>query len=85
MIISTPARKPSVDARGAGTARIPRAPRPSRHPAGRRATRSVLCALCDSPILPPDEPYASPFGPICILCVEDVAPDDDLPEDAARW
>lgn len=85
MPVTRRGRRPPAVAHGAGEARISRARRPSGRRAGRPVARSALCALCDSPVLPPDEPYASPFGPICILCVEDVAPDDERPEDPARW
>ncbi|GEM_PF-6427822 len=45
----------------------------------------MLCRLCDAPVLPPDEPYASPFGPICALCLEDIVPDpeSESPADCA--
>ncbi len=67
---------------GAGTSGRPRT---RRRPARVRRSEGVLCRLCDAPVLPPDEPYASPFGPICALCLEDIVPDpeSESPADCA--
>jgi hypothetical protein len=73
--VAVRARGKSV-AGGPGAA-IARGSRLSRGTVSRRRLRAVLCTLCDNPILAPEQPYPSPFGPICIFCLEDVVPEPD--------